>query len=141
MSSSASTLTRPVPLEPLRECLQIALQAPSASNAQPWHRVVVTDAAQRAAVGEISRQQVVRYAGSRGFAGRLFADRPDRAQVQHRVGARRAPSTPSCRISAAVATTAHSTLRRPQDSPPPSPDSPRAIGAAAAENSLGLPIS
>ena len=80
-------LTRPVPLELVRECLQIALQAPSGSNAQSWHWVVVTDPATRAAVGEIYRQQVVRYAASRGFAGRLFADRPDRARVQQRVSA------------------------------------------------------
>jgi nitroreductase len=80
-------LTRPVPLELIRECLQIALQAPSGSNAQSWHWVVVTDPATRAVIGEIYRQQVVRYAASRGFAGRLFADRPDRARVQHRVSA------------------------------------------------------
>ncbi|GAA2883879.1 nitroreductase family protein [Streptosporangium fragile] len=79
-------LTRPVPIELIRECLEIALQAPSGSNRQAWHWVVVTDAAKRAAVGEIYRRQVVRYAESRGFAGRLFTDRPDRAPVQHRVG-------------------------------------------------------
>jgi nitroreductase len=80
-------LTRPVPIELVRECLQIALQAPSGSNAQSWHWVVVTDRTQRAAIGQIYRQQVVRYAESRHFAGRLFADRPDRARVQHRVSA------------------------------------------------------
>lgn len=80
-------LTRPVPLELIRECLQIAVQAPSGSNAQSWHWVIVTDPATRAAVGEIYRQQVVRYAASRGFAGRLFADQPDRARVQQRVSA------------------------------------------------------
>jgi nitroreductase len=80
-------LTRPVPLELVRECLEIALQAPSGSNAQSWHWVVVTDPVQRAAIGEIYRQQVARYAASRGFAGRLFADRPDRARVQQRVSA------------------------------------------------------
>ncbi|MBB3082746.1 nitroreductase family protein [Geodermatophilus sabuli] len=79
-------LTRPVSLELVRECLEIALQAPSGSNAQSWHWVVVTDPAQRAAIGEIYRQQVVRYAESRTFAGKLFADRPERSQVQHRVG-------------------------------------------------------
>jgi len=80
-------LTRPVPLALVRECLEIALQAPSGSNAQSWHWIVVTDPAQRAAVGEVYRQQVVRYAESSGFAGKLFADRPARAQVQQRVGA------------------------------------------------------
>jgi nitroreductase len=80
-------LTRPVPLDLVRKCLEIAVQAPTGSNAQSWHWVVVTDAAQRAAVGEIYRQQVLRYAASPGYAGRLFADRPDRARVQQRVSA------------------------------------------------------
>jgi nitroreductase len=79
-------LQRPVPLTLVRECLEIALQAPSGSNTQSWQWMVVTDAAKRAAVGEIYRQQVQRYADSRGFAGRLFADRPERARVQQRVG-------------------------------------------------------
>jgi nitroreductase len=79
-------LSRPVPLDLVRECLEIALQAPSGSNRQSWHWVVVTDPAKRAAVGEIYRQQFDRYEESRGFAGRLFAGRPERAQVQQRVG-------------------------------------------------------
>ena len=79
-------LARPVPLELVRECLEIALQAPSASNQQSWHWVVVTDPAKRAAVGKIYRQQFDRYEESRGFAGRLFAERPERARVQQRVG-------------------------------------------------------
>jgi len=79
-------LTRPVPLELVRECLEIALQAPSGSNQQSWHWVVVTDPDQRAAIGEIYRQQFDAYEQSRGFAGRLFADRPGRAEVQQRVG-------------------------------------------------------
>ena len=34
---------RPVEDEVLRECLELALQAPSGSNAQSWRFVVVTD--------------------------------------------------------------------------------------------------
>jgi nitroreductase len=49
--------------------------------------VVVTDPAQRAAIGEIYRERVQAYAASGTFAGKLFADRPGRAQVQQRVGA------------------------------------------------------
>src|SRR3954447_11070261 len=75
-------LSRPVPLDLVRECLEIALQAPSGSNQQSWHWVVVTNPAKRAAVGEIYRQQVVRYAESPQFAGRLFNDQPERASVQ-----------------------------------------------------------
>ena len=45
-------LDRPVPPALVRECLEIALQAPSGSNRQGWHFVVVTDAEMRAEVGE-----------------------------------------------------------------------------------------
>jgi len=36
-------LTRPVEPEVIRKCLELALQAPTASNSQGWHFVVVTD--------------------------------------------------------------------------------------------------
>ena len=39
---------RPVKMSVLRECLDIALQAPSGSNSQGWHFVIVTDAAKKA---------------------------------------------------------------------------------------------
>jgi nitroreductase len=77
---------RPVPLELVRECLDIALQAPSGSNRQTWHWVVVTDAEHRKAIGEFYRLAVADYLTGSGFAGRLFADDPTRAPVQARVG-------------------------------------------------------
>jgi len=43
-------LTRPVDLDLVREALTVALQAPSGSNRQGWHFVVVTDPAKRAAL-------------------------------------------------------------------------------------------
>jgi nitroreductase len=79
-------LDRPVPLELVRECLEIALQAPSGSNRQTWQWVVVTDPAQRAAIGDVYSRAVRRYIISPGAAGKLFADDPTRAPVQHRVG-------------------------------------------------------
>lgn len=36
-------LEKPVPLEIVRECLEIALQAPSGSNSQTWHWIVLTE--------------------------------------------------------------------------------------------------
>ncbi|MHB2016596.1 MAG: nitroreductase family protein [Candidatus Xenobia bacterium] len=45
-------LTRPVEREVLEECLALAQQAPSASNQQKWHFVVVTDAAKKRVVHE-----------------------------------------------------------------------------------------
>jgi len=79
-------LTRPVPLDLVRECLQIALQAPSGSNRQTWHWIVITDAQRRAAVGDVYRRAVGGYLDSSGSAAKLFADDPDRAPVQERVG-------------------------------------------------------
>ncbi len=36
-------LTRPVPMDLITECLQIALQSPSGGNPQGWHWLVITD--------------------------------------------------------------------------------------------------
>lgn len=79
-------LTRPVPIELVRECLEVALQAPSGSNRQAWHWIVVTDADQRATIGEFYRRAVESYLDSPGAAGNLFTDNADRAAVQRRVG-------------------------------------------------------
>jgi nitroreductase len=79
-------LTRPVPLELVRECLEIALQAPSGSNRQTWQWVVVTDAGLRREIGGFYRRAVESYLASGGAAGKLFADDPVRSAVQHRVG-------------------------------------------------------
>ncbi len=49
-------LTRPVPPDVIRECLEIALQAPSETNTQRWRFIVVTDAAKRAALADIYRK-------------------------------------------------------------------------------------
>lgn len=54
-------LERPVEREVLEECLELAQQAPTASFSQNWHFVVVTDAAKRAALGELWRQVAIPY--------------------------------------------------------------------------------
>jgi nitroreductase len=79
-------LTRPVPPDLIRECLEIALQAPSGSNRQGWHWIVVTEAGPRRALGDLYRQAVSAYLASDGSAAKLFADDPARAAVQQRVG-------------------------------------------------------
>jgi nitroreductase len=79
-------LTRDVPIELIKECLQIALQAPSGSNRQAWQWIVVTDAETRARLGQIYRETTEAYLDSRASAAKLFADDPERAKVQHRVG-------------------------------------------------------
>ncbi len=48
--------------ELLRECLRIALQAPSGGNDQGWHFVVVTDPGRRTAVADAFRRGAIAYA-------------------------------------------------------------------------------
>lgn len=47
---------RPIENEVIEECLEIALQAPTASNSQQWQWVVITDRDKIAAVAEIYRK-------------------------------------------------------------------------------------
>lgn len=50
--------------EVLKECLRIALQAPSGSNRQTWHFVVLTDRDLIARVSELYAKSFAMYAGS-----------------------------------------------------------------------------
>ena len=54
-------LTRPVEPEVILECVRLAMQAPTASNAQDWRWVVVTDADKRAAIADIYRSVGAEY--------------------------------------------------------------------------------
>ncbi|NUS07508.1 MAG: nitroreductase family protein, partial [Nonomuraea sp.] len=78
-------LSRPVPMELVRECLEIALQAPSGGNRQGWHWIVVTDPGLRATIGDYYGRSWRAYHASGGAAGALFRDEPIRASVQQRV--------------------------------------------------------
>ena len=49
-------LERPVDREIIMECLQIAIQAPAASNMQHWKFVVITEPAKRAALAAIYKR-------------------------------------------------------------------------------------
>lgn len=68
-------LARPVPMALLRECVEIALQAPTGGNSQGVHFVVVTDAAKRAAIADMYRRS---WAGYRKAPGSVY-DRHARA--------------------------------------------------------------
>ena len=48
-------LTRPVDRDVILECVRLAMQAPTASNAQDWRWLVITDADKRAAIADIYR--------------------------------------------------------------------------------------
>lgn len=56
-------LARPVEREIMEECLQLALQAPSGSNRQGWHFLLVTDPDKRAAIAGYYRQAFKQYLG------------------------------------------------------------------------------
>ncbi|HEX4214773.1 MAG TPA: nitroreductase family protein [Candidatus Dormibacteraeota bacterium] len=66
-------LTRPVEPEVIDACLDLAFQAPSGSNSQGWHFIVVTDADQRRALGDIYRRGFQHYAAS-GSPSRYMTD-------------------------------------------------------------------
>jgi nitroreductase len=54
-------LTRPVGRDVILECIRLAMQAPTASNAQDWRWMVVTDADKRAAIADIYRSIGAQY--------------------------------------------------------------------------------
>jgi nitroreductase len=54
-------LARPVEPEVIHKCLELAIQAPTASNSQGWHFVVVTDPEMRLALATIYRKGAERY--------------------------------------------------------------------------------
>ncbi|MDX6560753.1 MAG: hypothetical protein QOD65_567 [Gaiellales bacterium] len=58
-------LTRPVPPEVLEECVRLAVQAPTSTNTQNWHFVVVTDEARRAALAELYLRSWIPYNGGK----------------------------------------------------------------------------
>ena len=52
---------KPVPREVLMECLELALQAPTGSNAQGWQWVFVDDRAKKKALADIYRANATPY--------------------------------------------------------------------------------
>lgn len=58
-------LTRPVEPEVIEECLRLAIQAPTGSNAQGWRFVVVTDLEKKAQIGELYKKSFFTYNNDR----------------------------------------------------------------------------
>ena len=75
---------RPVEPEVVRECLELALQAPTGSNRQGWHWVVVTDAAKRRGLAELYRRAYAAYRDAPYYIGAIDTGDPDRRSVQQR---------------------------------------------------------
>jgi len=78
-------LTRPVPVELIHECIDLAVQAPTGSNRQGWHWVVVTDADKRRAIGELYGQAFALYRDSGLSTAGIPLDDQQRAATQQRV--------------------------------------------------------
>jgi nitroreductase len=74
-------LSRPVEPAVLEQCIDIALQAPTGSNAQGWSFVVVTDAKKRAALGDMYRRAFEAYANAPELRPQIPEDDPRFAQM------------------------------------------------------------
>ena len=69
-------LERAVPGEVIRECVEIALQAPTGGNTQGWHFVVVQDQARRSALADLYRRAWQIYKKSPNSVFDLFENEP-----------------------------------------------------------------
>lgn len=76
---------KPVAMPVLRECLDIALQAPSGSNSQGWHFLIVTDPAKKAAIAELYLKAFDVYEAGPAQPTRQHLDDPSMASTQARV--------------------------------------------------------
>lgn len=76
---------RPLDMAEVEQCLQIALQAPSGSNAQGWHFLVVTDRGRIEAIADYYRQAFAAYAASDNQPTRQHLDDPSMSATQERV--------------------------------------------------------
>ncbi len=77
--------TRPVEPEIIRECLEIAVQAPTGGNRQQWSFVVVTDTAKRQALGDIYRRGWEVYRGLTARAAQIAPQDPALSAQMQRV--------------------------------------------------------
>ncbi len=67
-------LTRLVEPEVIERCIEIAFQAPTGSNAQGWHFVVITEPAQRGRIAALYRQAFDLLSTVSGASGPFPAD-------------------------------------------------------------------
>jgi nitroreductase len=78
-------LTRPVEREVIEECISIAQQAPTASNMQNWHFVVVTDTIKKAALAELFRNGWETYINLPTAVNNMKFEDPKRNATQKRI--------------------------------------------------------
>lgn len=78
-------LTRPVPIGLIRECLEIAVQAPTSGNLQNASFIVVTDTEQRRAIADVYQRTWNMIASSPYAVADRFKNDPIRNRQQRRV--------------------------------------------------------
>jgi nitroreductase len=76
-------LSRPVEPEIIRECIELAIQAPTGSNSQQWHFVIVTEAEKRKALADLYRKSWTAAYGSRTTSNAQLD--PEQARIMERV--------------------------------------------------------
>jgi nitroreductase len=76
---------KPVEMSVLRECLDIALQAPSGSNSQGWHFIIVTDPAKKTAIAKLYLKAFDNYEAGPAQPTKQHLDDPSMAPTQQRV--------------------------------------------------------
>lgn len=77
---------RPVDPQLVRECVELASQAPTGSNRQSWRFVAVVDSERRAAIASRYREGFADYQRSPKFQSMLHGSGDARADAQRRVG-------------------------------------------------------
>ena len=77
-------LARPVDPRLIEEAIDIAIQAPTGSNTQDWHFLVVTDPATKAAIADLYRKSADEY---RKLPRREYPAADPRAQQRSRIAA------------------------------------------------------
>ena len=70
---------KPVERAIVEECLEIALQAPTGSNSQGWHWIIIEDAAKKKALADIYRKNFALYAS---MPGREYKEGDTRGERQ-----------------------------------------------------------
>lgn len=77
--------SRPVEIEVIKECLDLALQAPSGSNIQGWQFVVVTDSEKKQRIAEYYRKGLVAYRDTIAFGSGRLQEVPTNVEKQDSV--------------------------------------------------------
>ena len=78
-------LTRPIEREVIEECISIAQQAPTASNMQNWHFVVITESHKKAKLAELFRKGWETYIKLPTAVNNIKFEDPKRNATQNRI--------------------------------------------------------